>query len=240
MKKVFQTDLRCSSCVESITPALDAIADLKWSVDTRTSPLELSVETAGTLPQTEIEAALTSHGYKLQGEVMAPASAVEPASEEPKTSYKVLIILLAYLLGVTSLIQFNSGHWNWMHWMSHFMAGFFLIFSFFKLLDLKGFAFTYQGYDLVASRVPMYGYVYPFLELGLGVLYLLDRWPLLTNIAAIVIGVVSTLGVINTLRNKKKVKCACLGTGFNLPMSTVTLVEDLLMVGMAIVMLWML
>jgi hypothetical protein len=44
---------------------------------------------------------------------------------------------------------------------------------------------------------------------------------------------VSTIGVIESLRAKRKFQCACLGTVFNLPMSTITLIEDLLMVGMA-------
>jgi hypothetical protein len=38
---------------------------------------------------------------------------------------------------------------------------------------------------------------------------------------------------------KRKFQCACLGAVFNLPMSTITLVEDLLMVGMAGAMLAM-
>ncbi|OYW82093.1 MAG: heavy metal transporter, partial [Sphingobacteriia bacterium 32-37-4] len=37
--------------------------------------------------------------------------------------------------------------------------------------------------------------------------------------------------------NKKKIQCACLGDVFNLPMSTVTIIEDALMIGMSAVML---
>ena len=36
--------------------------------------------------------------------------------------------------------------------------------------------------------------------------------------------------MIQRLLNKRKIRCACLGTAFNLPMSTVTLVEDGVMV----------
>jgi hypothetical protein len=33
--------------------------------------------------------------------------------------------------------------------------------------------------------------------------------------------------------NKKKIQCACLGAVFNLPMSTVTIIEDALMIAMS-------
>lgn len=46
-------------------------------------------------------------------------------------------------------------------------------------------------------------------------------------------------GVANSLVNRRKVKCACLGSVFNLPMSTVTLIEDAGMAAMAAIMLVM-
>jgi hypothetical protein len=47
----------------------------------------------------------------------------------------------------------------------------------------------------------------------------------------------SSLGVVRAVMNKQKIRCACLGAVFNLPMSTITIIEDLLMVAMAA---WML
>ena len=38
---------------------------------------------------------------------------------------------------------------------------------------------------------------------------------------------------VKSLLQRRKIQCACLGTVFNLPMSYVTLTEDLLMVAMA-------
>jgi hypothetical protein len=122
--------------------------------------------------------------------------------------------------------------------MRQFMAGFFLVFSFFKLLDLHGFADSFAGYDLLASRVKAYGYVYPFMQLAMGIAYLLtEADPVLVNTATIAVMGFNTLGVLRAVFNKQQILCACLGTGFNLPMSTVTIVEDLLMVAMAAAML---
>jgi hypothetical protein len=117
--------------------------------------------------------------------------------------------------------------------MRHFMAGFFIVFSFFKLLDPPGFVSAYRGYDLVARRVPAWGWAYPFVELALGVAYLLAWAPVVTNIITLVLMLVGAGGVLKALLNKRAIRCACLGTALNLPMTKVTLVEDLTMAAMA-------
>jgi hypothetical protein len=131
----------------------------------------------------------------------------------------------------------TNGEFHWHRFMPNFMAGFFLVFSFFKLLDLSGFASSYAMYDLLAKRVPTYGYIYPFIELGLGTAYLLTYRPTLINVITLIVMAFSSIGVILAVTNKQKIRCACLGTGFNLPMTTVTIIEDLLMAAMAA---WML
>ncbi|MNY12803.1 hypothetical protein D3C86_1459020 [compost metagenome] len=127
-----------------------------------------------------------------------------------------------------------------MQWMQHFMAGFFLVFSFFKFLNLKGFTESYVMYDIVAKYIPVWAYIYAFVELGLGIAYVLDFNPLLTNSITLIVMSVSIIGVLQTVLNKKKIQCACLGAVFNLPMSTVTIIEDGLMIAMSAWMLLML
>ncbi|HEX7367596.1 MAG TPA: hypothetical protein VF273_10895 [Pelobium sp.] len=48
---------------------------------------------------------------------------------------------------------------------------------------------------------------------------------------------VSIIGVLQSVFNKSKIQCACLGAVFNLPMSTVTIIEDGLMITMSLAML---
>jgi hypothetical protein len=116
------------------------------------------------------------------------------------------------------------------------MAGFFLTFSFFKLLDLKGFAESYFSYDIIARRWMGWGYVYAFIELGLGISFLTRVNTLLTNIVTFIVMSISIIGVLKSVLNKRKIKCACLGAVFNIPMSTVTIIEDALMIAMSLVM----
>ncbi len=142
-----------------------------------------------------------------------------------------------YLLGAVGLAEVAAGQIDPMRAMRHFMAGFFLVFSFFKLLDVSNFAKSYSSYDIVARRWLGYGYVCPFLELGLGAAYLADFLPWATNLATLVVMGISTVGVAQSLLARRKIRCVCLGAVFNLPMSAVTLIEDLLMIGMAAAML---
>lgn len=97
-----------------------------------------------------------------------------------------------------------------MQWMGHFMAGFFLVFSFFKLLDLRSFADSYRMYDIVAKRFLIWGYIYAFIELGLGIAYLVDFAPILTNSIMVVVMTISIIGVLQSVLNKRKIQCACL------------------------------
>lgn len=153
------------------------------------------------------------------------------------STYKPLFLIVGYISLVAGLVQYPFSDFSFMLWMRHFMAGFFIVFSFFKMLNIEGFVMSYQQYDIVAAKWKGWAYLYPFVELILGILYLTNVVPFYTNIATAVILGISSIGVIQSNLNKKKIKCACLGDVFNLPMSTVTIVEDITMVVMAVVML---
>ena len=154
-------------------------------------------------------------------------------------TYKPVLLIFFYITIVTFLIQLGNNPFNYMEWMRHFMAGFFLIFSFFKMLNLKGFAKSYVMYDVIAKKIPAWAYFYAFVELSLGIAYLIDFNPFITNLVTLIIMSLSIIGVLQTVLNKKKIQCACLGAVFNLPMSTVTIIEDGLMIAMSITMLSM-
>lgn len=154
-------------------------------------------------------------------------------------TYKPILLIFGYITTVSLLIQSNNESFNLMQWMNHFMAGFFLIFSFFKMLNLKGFAESYVMYDVLAKRLPIWAYLYAFIELGLGLAFLSNFQPILTNWLTLIVMTISIIGVLQSILNKKKIQCACLGAVFNLPMSTVTIIEDALMIAMSGAMLLM-
>ncbi len=152
-------------------------------------------------------------------------------------TYKPVLLIFMYLILACTAVEINAKEFIQMRWMNNFMAGFFLVFSFFKLLNIKGFANSYTKYDIVAMRWKKWGFIYPFVEFGLGILLLLKIQPLITNIIVLIIMGISLIGVLNSVLKKQKIKCACLGDVFNLPMSTLTIIEDALMIAMSIYMI---
>ena len=143
-----------------------------------------------------------------------------------------LFIILFYL--ATAVLFLNYKNWNSREMMFDFMGLFFIIFSFFKMLDLKNFPTSFSMYDPLAEKILFYGWVYPFIEIALGLMFLV-RFEL--NIAlyvTIVILGITTFGVTKTLMNKKNIQCACLGTALKLPMTEATLIENALMLSMSI------
>jgi hypothetical protein len=119
--------------------------------------------------------------------------------------------------------------------MYDFMGLFFIVFSFFKFLDYKGFPDSFAQYDPLAKKSRGYAFVYPFLESALGVMFLLQIEVFYALGATLIILSITTLGVLQSLMQKNQIQCACLGTALKLPMTEATLIENLLMITMAIV-----
>ena len=147
-----------------------------------------------------------------------------------------LIVIFAVVF-LFSLYKYNLSGGDIYVAMRYFMAGFFIIFGLLKVLKLSAFAEAYQMYDLVAKRSLAYAYLYPFIELSLGASYYFNYKPVLTNWVTLFVMLIGALGVYLKLRKKEEIPCACLGTVFKVPMTWVTLFEDLLMAIMALVML---
>lgn len=110
--------------------------------------------------------------------------------------------------------------------MHAYMGIFLCIFALLKLFDLPGFADGFEMYDLAAKRWRAWGFVYPFLELGLGLAYLAHFAPLATYAVTIGLFCFGAVGVVQALREGIDIECPCMGTVLSVPLSTVTLAED--------------
>ncbi len=227
MSKTYTIEgMHCASCVRKVTAAL-AAEGYKARVTLDPPQAQLN----GEAPEVEIlNAALAKAGaYKL---VDAPAAAAAAAPGGWLKTYFPLLLIV----GLISVASF-SGAAHVHDWMLNFMAGFFITFGAFKLLDIRGFRDAYASYDLLAARWKEYGLLYPFIELALGFAFLFRFEITLTLWLSLAVMGVSSLGVLKALREKRELRCACLGTTLKLPMSTITLVEDLGMVAMSALML---
>lgn len=240
------TGLHCSSCVSKITTALTPFAD---SVEVSLKPPQavLSNPRVGLL---NLQTAVADAGAYMLLAPPPPQSIATTIAHTAGTdadrispvswwvTYQPLLLLLVYILAASMGVQIATGSVTAVEAMRLFMAGFFLAFSFFKLLDIRAFAEAYAGYDLLAARWKPWGLIYPFVELALGLAYLTNWQPLLTNSITLAVMAFSAIGVVQAVLDKRKIQCACLGAVFNLPMSTVTIIEDVGMALMAALMLW--
>jgi copper chaperone CopZ len=240
----YRTDLRCQGCLASLAEVLNSAPGVtQWTADVDTPEKPLTI-TGERVDATTVSTLLGKAGYHVLGELPLVATTSEsaqsaPANEEKPVSYYPLFLVTSFLLLGTLLLQLRAGQWNTMHAMSDFMGLFFLTFAFFKLLDVPAFATAYAGYDILAQRRIEWGYLYPFVEAGLGVAYLTMWNPLVVNLLTALITGLGSIGVLRTLLARRKIRCACLGTGFNLPMSVVSLIEDVGMMAMALIMVFL-
>ena len=230
------TGMTCNGCVAKTKKELLKLGDVTEAEVKLTAP-QATITMQKHIPVTVLQNTLSKVGNFIITEAdggMHPITATEKTASSLST-YKPILVIGAYITGITLLVEAVSGSFNWDTWMQHFMAAFFLVFSFFKMLDLKGFAESYSTYDIIAKKWPGWGNLYAFIELGLGIAYLLKFNPTVTNAVTFVVMSISITGVLQTVLSNKKIKCACLGAVFNLPMSTVTIIEDGLMIAMSLV-----
>jgi copper chaperone CopZ len=226
------TGMTCNGCVAKVKSELLKLpqvtaASVQLEAPQATVTMQQHITTAA------LQAAISKAGAFRIEEAESPMHESVEAHEEPGNSYLPIFLIFAYITGATLLVQLAGGSFSLMAWMSHFMGGFFLVFSFFKLMNLRGFADGYRMYDVVARAVPAYAFIYPFIELALGIAFITGFNPVLTNTVTLVVMAVSTVGVIQNLLKPSPIQCACLGTVIRLPLSKVTLAEDLLMVLMS-------
>jgi len=218
--------MKCNGCVEKIQSTL---RNIDSQVYVQLTPPRLLIDDSISLK--DINKAIQKVGpyhvkneqIQIQNKLLAELSTFSP-----------LLIIMGVIFSLTILQQRHLTKFDFDLANRHFMGFFFLIFSLCKLLNLKGFVEAYSVYDLLAQKVKAYAWIYPFIELIMAILYLENKYIVSTHVVTIILMSFSSLGVLVALLQNKKLTCACLGSFFKLPMTYITLVEDLSMVLMAI------
>lgn len=230
--------MHCNGCAAKIEKVLLKIPSVK-NVTVNFQPPEATVEMSKHVPTEEINISLKALGnYSLkEKQPSVHHEDTETSMPENKESLKPLFIIVCYLFGGVLLRSYISHDFSSHTLMNNFMGGFFILFSLFKMIDVSGFADGYSTYDIVAKHSRVYAFAYPFIELFLGVSYLISLNPFATNLITLVLMIIGSIGVTKALMEKRTIQCACLGTSLKLPMTKVTLLEDVLMGLMALIML---
>lgn len=159
-------------------------------------------------------------------------------TSQNKKSLSPLYFLLVFILGVSYLlvILFPSNSF-----MMYLMWIWFGAFGFLKLYDIWWFARSFSQYDYIAKRLPVYWYIYPFIEIILGLFYIFDAkmvYIMPVNIIGIIISSLGIMSAYSVIRSWENISCACMGTFWKLPMTQVTILENVAMLMMILFMIF--
>ena len=241
MKKTYTiSGMTCNSCKSTIHQNLNEIPEIE-SVEVNLEEDEAIIFMKSNIDISKLQNALPSK-FDIEEKVVNDSYAfkndpsIESDQEKSKLQQlKPLLIILIYISVASILMNFKN--WNSSEVMLDFMGLFYIVFSFFKMLDLKGFPESFRMYDPLAKRLPIYGWIYPFIETGLGVMLLMRLEIKIALIITLIVLGITTIGVTKILLDKKSIRCACLGTALKLPMTEATFIENIIMIAMAISML---
>ena len=229
--------MTCDSCKSTILQNLNELQEIE-AVEVDREKGEAIIFMINNIEISKLQNALPSKFHISEKEIQDTSaspnvSTLEIDQEQSKLKQlKPLLIILTYI-SVASILM-NYKNWSSSEAMLDFMGLFYIVFSFFKMLDLKGFPESFRMYDPLAKRLPIYGKIYPFIETGLGLMLLMRLEVKIALIITLFVLGVTTVGVTKTLLEKKSIRCACLGTVLKLPMTEATFIENMIMIVMAI------
>ena len=221
--------MTCSSCVATVTKAIESIRNVKnvtVSLDPGLAVIESNEDVSIDVIHSVLPDKFSVKPFKYYEDVNTADK------ESFLTKLFPLILILSYISLTSIIINFGRSLDDL---MMDFMGIFFIVFSFFKFLDYKSFPNSFAMYDPLAKALPLYGWIYPFIETILGLMFLF-RFQLFTSIVITILSLsITTYGVVNVLKNKQTIQCACLGTAIKLPMTIATLIENGIMIIMALI-----
>jgi len=222
----------CQGCVSSVSEKLIALEEVKdINIDLASGNVKLEVLNLLSLKKLT-ETLLPKYIPSLESKT----NVNNPIYKTPSKIKQLfpLFLIFTYIIAGTFLLQKNTFHIT--GFMFDFMGLFFVVFSFFKFLDYKGFPEAFAQYDPLAKRSRFYSKIYPFIETLLGIMLLLRLELIFALMVTIIILSITTIGVIYSLFDKSKINCACLGTALKLPMTEATLIENVIMLIMSVTM----
>ena len=230
------TGMTCNGCRTDVENRLNTIKAVK-TVNVSLENEEAVVEMNASIAIEDLKKVLPDK-YTVREKKNVFGNTAYAKTEPKKTKIeqlKPLFLIIGYIAIATILLNYNRENWDAA--MLDFMGLFFIVFSFFKFLDLKGFQTSFAMYDPLAKAIPVYGWIYPFIETALGLLFLMRFEVNIALIVTLVILGITTIGVTKILLDKKSIQCACLGTALKLPMTEATFIENAIMIIMAVFML---
>lgn len=154
-------------------------------------------------------------------------------------SYQPVIVLFAITALMALATSFAAtGALFSLHALGWFISFSMTVLALLKLQNIEAFSTLFLNYDILAKRWVRYSYIYPFAEALAGILMIAGTLKWISIPVALFIGTIGAISVFKAVYiDKRELKCACVGGDSNVPLGFISLTENLMMVGMALVML---
>ncbi|PQB03585.1 heavy-metal-associated domain-containing protein [Aureitalea marina] len=226
--------MTCEGCRDSVTKKIQSVEGVS-SVEVSLEDHQATIQSTEFIPLEKFQSVLKPAYVIFDPAVARFTDSIQVEERSKMAQLKPLFLILAGIWIISLLLNvktLNAGSI-----MFDYMGLFFLVFAGFKLADYKGFPPVFGMYDPLAKAIPTYGWIYPFIEIALGLMFLARYQTQIALWVTVVVLGITTVGVVRSLLSKKQIKCACLGTALNLPMTEATFVENAIMLAMATLML---
>ena len=228
MNEVYKVSgMTCDDCANSIKEALELNKYISY-VNISLEDENINISSDKSFTVNELNSLIDNLGnYKIYEEKFT-SKIIEYFS-----SKKTLLLALLLVLISSLSLQVSKDNFELNEWMISYMGIFFLIFSFLKLIDIKGFSGSFKKYDLISKIIPGFAITYPFLELFLALAFLSSYFLITSYIMTLIFMTSQFFGVFISLQKKEVIKCACMGSSINIDISTLTLIENFVMILMS-------
>ena len=150
-------------------------------------------------------------------------------------SLVLITLIFLFLFGISKFLTnniFKSQDSNVL--IKNYMGIIYIVFGFLKLYDIEKFVNIFRKYDIIANKVEFWAWLYPFIEILLGISLLSDIFVNKTMKITLVLMIISIISVSISLLKKQNLRCGCLGTFFHIPLSYVTISENVAMLALSL------
>ena len=149
----------------------------------------------------------------------------------------ILLSLIFFSIFIITYLYTNNNypqHSSKKVLLRNYMGLIFIIFGILKLYDLNKFVDIFSKYDIISNKYKIYSYFYPFIEIIIGILFLKNVKINITIFITILLMLISIISVLLSLFKGLNLRCGCLGSFFHIPLSYITLSENIIMLIMSI------
>jgi len=148
--------------------------------------------------------------------------------DETKREYRKLAGIIFGVFVLSIILTYGRG-WGVKYLFQDFLAVLLILSSAYKMFRLEVFVKVFKGYDQMAQKYPIWAYIFPFIELGIGADYLLSNGSPALYFVSLVFG---GIGIYSKIWRKHVVGhtlYACLDTVVRLPISMINFVSSVIL-----------